>query len=147
MVRVPWVFGNGSWFKAFYLDVMKTKKIIYSYSQENFKMMLIDVEDCAASLIRIASLKHAGVLNVCMPEVICYDDFISILSDTSDVSTTYQFSDVDLKKRFEHAIYEAFTEEILLSTKYPKYQLQKHFRYMDPKTMIRERLASFLENE
>jgi nucleoside-diphosphate-sugar epimerase len=141
MVRVPWVLGNGSWFKSFYLDAIKKEKTIYSYSADNFRMMLIDADDCASSLIKIASLKHKGPLNLFMGQEILYKDFIAAISEASGIEQIKKYSSEELKNKFEPAIVEAFTEEILLDTKYNHYHLQNDFVYNDPVELVKKLLA------
>lgn len=147
MVRVPWVLGLGSWFKTFYHDPMKKNKVLKRYSPDHFRMMMIDVEDCAEQMVRLSHMNHKGIFNLYMEEQVLYHEFISILRETYEPSIVLDYSEKELRRDYEPAVFEAFHDEIILTTGFPDLRKKLEFRYTDVHQMLRERLAAFSKHE
>lgn len=147
MVRVPWVIGFGSWFKSFYHDVLRKEKRLRYYSTDDFRMMFIDVTDLANALVQIGNMQHQGVLNVFMPGIVEYKNFMHWLQQAYHPHETEPYDEENIRHDFQYAIAEAFTKEITLSTLYPELHAQFHFQYPDVEKMLKMRLTQFAENK
>jgi nucleoside-diphosphate-sugar epimerase len=58
VLRAPWVYGDGSWFRKFFRDPMRSKGFVPWYGAGDNWMSLIHVDDCAA-LIEYLSRRGA----------------------------------------------------------------------------------------
>ena len=147
MVRVPWILGNGSWFKTFYHQQINATQLLQCYSPDQFNMQVISVEDCASNLIRLSKLNHTGVYNLFMPTAIKYKQFIEEIALAYGVKNILPFDKNWLHGKFEKAIYEAFTKEILMTTINTDIQSKMVFTDATSLEMLQRKLASFTHHE
>lgn len=146
MVRVPWVLGFGSWFKAFYHDGVRQREMFSPLSPDHLRMSVIDVEDCARALIELGSMRHHGVFNLFQGEV-SYHEWMKIFADAYNLKHVGNFDPVRVGKEYERAVSEAFTTEITLSSKHTGMYEKIRFRYPDATAMLTERLKMFAKNK
>jgi nucleoside-diphosphate-sugar epimerase len=80
VVRPPWVIGDGSWFRQFYVNTaFRTGKVPVFGSGDNL-MSLIHVEDCAAQIIAVALGDDPGhVYNLCSMLAVSQREFVDTL--------------------------------------------------------------------
>lgn len=62
VVRPPWIYGNGSWFKWFYWQHMENKKSIPLYGKGLNQMSLIHIDDCAGMIFFAAKHGDPGTI-------------------------------------------------------------------------------------
>ena len=69
MVRPGWVIGNGSWFKRYYLDHIKSNLEIPCYGNPDCMMSIIDVNTLAKKVLSIACSKFYYPVFVFLHEI------------------------------------------------------------------------------
>src|SRR5690606_16279114 len=67
MIRLPWVIGNGSWFRWKYLDYMQRHYAVPIYGSGIHKMSFMDVDAIAPAVIHLLKINFSGVLNLYYP--------------------------------------------------------------------------------
>ena len=117
VVRLPWVLGNGSWFKWFYLDAMKRFGKIPVFGDRQNYMEIIDIEDVASFLLMIGRGSiGSGIINLPSQKAITQEEFVTLAGDVFNAgAANYR---VLYGKSLERASIEAFTSNILLTTKH-----------------------------
>jgi len=118
--RLPWLLGNGSWFRWFYLENIKTRKQIPAFGDMTNIMEIIDLRDAVELMIKISlESNDAGIFNIPAQKAISQQQFLNELSEYSRAEIT------DYKKiypgKVENEVLEAYTSNILLKTKHPQY--------------------------
>ncbi|MCS7298571.1 MAG: NAD(P)-dependent oxidoreductase [Spirochaetia bacterium] len=63
IIRLPWVFGNGSWFKMFYVDKLKFGYVPVYIGGDN-NMTIISVDDAINMSLWIVGNKPQGIYNL-----------------------------------------------------------------------------------
>lgn len=123
ILRPPWIFGNDSWFKHFYLSHIRSTGSLPQYGEGNNWMTLLHVNDCAG-LIKAYADQPVGTYNIFMGEHLTYSEFIERLARRLDLPVK-KYSDAELLRSHGKTFYEAFTfscklgtdhEEVLRST-------------------------------
>jgi len=123
MARAPWIIGNGSWFKSLYLDIIEKKKIIPQYSDDDFKMNLINVSECANMLYFLSTQQINGVINLAPTFPVYYKNFIQTLSS---FYPEIPISDCR-KDKFSSAFKEALNVEVTMRSNFPHLFNQQSF--------------------
>ncbi|MBS3770350.1 MAG: NAD(P)-dependent oxidoreductase [Bacteroidales bacterium] len=118
ILRFPWILGDGSWFKWFYMDIMKKYRVIPSFGDMKNKMQFIDVHD-AADLMRIYAIKAPapGIYNVFSDQILRQEDFVNRLSQIFQLPVKNH--EEIFTRQMEKEALEAFTSNIILKTNYP----------------------------
>jgi nucleoside-diphosphate-sugar epimerase len=113
-LRFPWLLGNASWFKWFYLqNIQQTNKIPLFGEGNNF-MSLIDVNDAAILMVKYAEeVHHSGVFNIFSPSQITQNEFVEIVSQVFKVEIVPHSL---IYPKLEAAAFEAFKSNILLNS-------------------------------
>ncbi len=126
LLRFPWLLGNGSWFKWFYLkNILDHNAVPLFGNGQNF-MNIIDVEDAVKLVMDIGKQAEIKpIRNICSPFNLSQKEFASLLADefncvVKDFRSIYSH-------RLEKEILEAFQSNILLTSKYP--QIIENFNY------------------
>ena len=116
LFRLPWLLGAGSWFKWFYLNPITEKKCIPLFNSGENIMEIIDVKDAVRQMLYFCSLGKAGIIN--LPGSIRSTQ----LEFASKVSSVFEIPQKPYTEVFtgklEAEVLEAFTSNILLSSKY-----------------------------
>lgn len=135
LVRMPWLTGNGSWFKWFYLENIKKYKAIPLFGEGKNIMEVIDVKDAARLMIRIGEYnQNIPVVNLSSPYRYTQKEFATLTSEVFRCSIkNYQLI---YPHKPEKEILEAFYSNILLKTNYP--EIFEGFTYTDPIQRIRQ---------
>lgn len=118
LIRLPWLLGNGSWFKWFYLDNIFRNQAIPAFGDMSNMMEIIDVNDAARLMIRIAGrIEGAGVHNILTQGAISQQEF------AETIAGVFSAEILDHKKllgKTEKAALEAFQSSIRLNTMHPE---------------------------
>jgi nucleoside-diphosphate-sugar epimerase len=117
--RLPWLLGNGSWFRWFYLENIRKSKSIPKFGDGKNHMEIIDVRDAVKLMAKIAfGSEIHGIINLPSLGAITQQQFLEKISEALHARI------VDFKKlypgRLEVEVFEAYTSSIVLGTKYPK---------------------------
>lgn len=117
ILRFPWLLGNGSWFKWFYLESVKKQNLIPVFGSGENLMEIIDVKD-AARLMKLYAAKNPepGVYNISSGKPVSQVNFVE------EVANVFHGKIVDYKSIFPKGIekeaIEAFTSNITLKSKH-----------------------------
>ena len=113
MVRPGWVIGNGSWFKRYYLDHIKSNLEIPCYGNPDCMMSIIDVNTLAKKVLSIACSKfYYPVYNPLGYEPITKNRFLNILQNVYNLNIVKK----DIPYIIDKAIFDAFNSSILLGS-------------------------------
>jgi NAD dependent epimerase/dehydratase family enzyme len=113
-LRFPWLLGNASWFKWFYLQNIQQSGTIPLFGEGNNFMSLIDVDDAAILMVKYAEEVHqTGVFNIFSPSQITQKEFVEIVSQVFKVEIVPHSL---IYPKLEAAALEAFKSNILLSS-------------------------------
>jgi len=117
LIRLPWLLGNGSWFKWFYLKNISEKKTIPAFGNMTNMMEVIDVKDAVQLMLRIA-MKHgdAGVYNIITQGALSQRCFAGKVAEVFSVKI---MDHTQVTGKIEKAAMEAFTSSIQLDTLHP----------------------------
>ena len=125
ILRLPWLLGSGSWFKWFFLNVMKEKMVVPRYSSGNNRMEILDVSDAARLMLQYAESGMTGICNLPGEKSRSSSEFYSAISKIYNLPIQ-DYRDV-FPAGIEKEAIEAFTSDISLGTNYP--QLISRFRF------------------
>lgn len=133
-LRFPWLLGNASWFKWFYLQNIQNGYKIPLFGEGKNMMSLIDVNDAASlMLIYAEEIKETGVFNIFSPSQITQKEF------TDCVSKVFKAEIIPFSffyPKLETAALEAFHSNILLSSQNMNLLSQYEFNSLE-ETLIR----------
>lgn len=116
IVRPCWIYGPGSWLKAFYLNPIWQKNVVPVYGKGDNLMSFIHVKDCAGQIKYFAKNGKSGhVYNVFTHPAITQKKFVEILSVHFKVPIK-QKPLWWLQFRFEKAVREAFAFSLDVNT-------------------------------
>lgn len=117
VLRFPWLLGNGSWFKWFYLDNIKKHHAIPEIGKMENSMEIIDVKD-AAKLMWLygESISSSGFFNIPSKRPVTQAGFIKeVASIFGVVGKNYKFL---YSGDPEKEAIEAFTSNIILNSQF-----------------------------
>jgi nucleoside-diphosphate-sugar epimerase len=118
--RLPWLLGNGSWFRWFYLENILKKNAIPSFGDRQNKMEIIDVRDAVELMIEIALRdKTPAIVNIPAKEAITQEKFLNEVAGR--FNTKIKNHTAIFPGKLEKAVMEAFTSNIQLKSQYPEY--------------------------
>lgn len=143
IVRLPWVFGNGSWFKSFYLQPIRNGNAIPVYGDGQNRMSFIHVKDAGKMIAEIALNEDFGTFNLTMENPLSQAEFCALLEEISGKKVEI-IPNLSLRKKFEKAIYEAFTTSIPLKSQYQK-RFNEHAEFTSAEDMLRKELPILLK--
>lgn len=131
IARPSWVYGPGSWLRAFYLHPVIKKNIVPLYGNGNNLMSFIHVKDVAGKLIHLSRYGAAGnIYNLYSHPAIPQHAFTGILSRlTSAPVKKKPFWWIRL--RHDSALAEAFTFSLNVKTLHPEIEKNYTLRYPD----------------
>lgn len=119
VLRFPWLLGNGSWFKWFYLENIKKHKIIPEFGKGDNLMEIIDVQDAAILMKHYSEqTTQSGIFNICQGKPIKHAKFLTEIKavlggEIRDYKSVFP-------KGLEKEAMEAFTSNITLSSLHPE---------------------------
>ena len=114
LLRFPWLLGDGSWFKWFYLNNIKECGCIPIFGEGRNIMSIIDLRDAAVLMIKYGeSSFKKGVYNIFSPEQISQLEFVHKVVDVFGCEVVpYK----EIYPKLEKAALEAFFSNIELWT-------------------------------
>jgi nucleoside-diphosphate-sugar epimerase len=112
VVRVPWVLGDGSWFKGFYKNYLIKNKLVPFYGDGSNIMSFITLVDLADELGLLMKSDFHKTIHISYSTYMSQLEFVKLVATFRRLDIT-QIS-VD---QYEKAIKEAFTSNIMLSSK------------------------------
>lgn len=115
IIRVPWVFGRGSWFERFYLEPMLGEGHVPLYGKGDNTMTFIDREDLGTAVLGIAAHKEVPVANLFMNDYLKQADFAALLHSFTGLPVR-SYSEEAIKAKGGILLLEAFNSNIRLST-------------------------------
>ena len=130
LIRPPWIAGQESWFKTFYIDPMIRQFHIPVYGKGDNWMSLIDVEDCAGLVqLAISESSPGMVYNIFNPR--CHlrqAEFVSgIKSITGFPQRTYHKREI--VDRYDRATWESLSFSLRMSTIHKRFLESYPFKY------------------
>jgi nucleoside-diphosphate-sugar epimerase len=140
LMRLPWLLGNGSWFKWFYLHWIEKAKAIPAFGDRNNLMEIIDVRDAANLILKYArEIATPGIYNIPSSGAISQQAFLNASSDVFNVPVK-DYTEV-IPGNIEKEALEAFTSNIILKTNHG--DVLDEFRYTPLKKTLIEIKKSF----
>ena len=116
LLRFPWILGNGSWFKWFYLDNMLKHGAIPKIGSGENQMTMLSLMDAANLMIRYgAEINKSGIFNIFGNQVHTQNEFTETVCKVFGVLST-PYTNL-YGKALEREAIEAFESNILLATK------------------------------
>jgi nucleoside-diphosphate-sugar epimerase len=114
LLRFPWLLGNGSWYKWFYLNNIKESGHIPVFGEGRNIMSIIDLRDAAALMVKYGeSSLEKGIFNIFSPEQISQLEFVHKIMDIHGCNVVpYE----KIYPKLEKAAREAFLSNIELGT-------------------------------
>lgn len=126
LLRLPWLLGNASWFKWFYLDSMQRKGAIPLFGDGQNMMEIADIRDITELMVKYGlEGPGQGTYNIPSGKAITQKEFAGLVSEI------FGYPVQDYKALFpgklEKEATEAFFSNILLGTHYPDLVQQHKF--------------------
>jgi nucleoside-diphosphate-sugar epimerase len=118
LFRLPWLLGDGSWFKWFYLNPIHDQGCIPIFHSGENIMEIIDVRDAAKLMLHFSNEGMTGIINLPGSVRLSQQSFAETVSSIFSV-TQKQYTDVFTGKLEKEAT-DAFTSNILLNSAYRK---------------------------
>ena len=138
IARPSWVYGPGSWLKAFFLQPAKSKNHVPQYGKGTNLMAFIHVQDVDGMLLHLSQEgKPGNIYNLSTQPAIAQKEFSELLSRITDAPVRKK-PVWWLHLRYEKALVEAFTFSLNLTTKYPAAFQSYTPRYPDLKEGLKE---------
>jgi nucleoside-diphosphate-sugar epimerase len=135
MLRFPWLLGDGSWFSWFFLKQLEQTGKVPLFGTGANRMSLISVKDAARLMVRCGSSDLiSGIYNIFSPFSPTQKTFAGLVASQGHGTVT-DYRNL-FPGRIEAAVYEAFTSNILLSTKHP--ELLEKFTFQSPEEILNE---------
>lgn len=117
ILRFPWLLGNGSWFKWFFLETIKKHGAIAGIGSMDNKMEIVDVDDAGKLMMEYAkAVENSGIYNIYSKKPVSQAAFVEAISSVFNVPVK-AYSDIFTEK-MEKEVIEAFTSNILLKSNY-----------------------------
>ena len=129
VLRFPWLIGNGSWFKWFYLKNINENNSIPLFGNGNNKMSILSVID-AARLMALYSDNSVGngIYNIFNPNSTTQKVFVEKVKEKFNCDITdYK----NIYPSLEAAAMEAFFSNITVDTSMKKIMNKYHFITLD----------------
>lgn len=117
IVRAPWVLGNASWFKQFYVKHITDKGYIPVFGDGENIMSVVHIDDCARFILQVAlTPTEPGVINMAVLEPVKQREFCKTLSIITKVPTR-NIPLGTLKRKYGRTVAEALTFSLHLVSK------------------------------
>jgi len=145
ILRPPWIIGNSSWFKVFYINYMRKNGKIPLFGEGYNLMTFLDVDDCAGLIAHATEIGQPGLYynlftpGSCMPQM----EFASRLSETTGLPVI-RITKQEMEKTFGRTLLEALTFSGHITTNYPEFISGYRFLYPTVDEMIRKNLPEDL---
>ena len=135
MIHPPWILGNASWFKHFYLKVMQEEGFVPQYGSGQEWMNLIHLEDCAGRILHFSERGSFGQrYNLLGSAAVQSGEFLKVLSELSGLPVTAKRAEGD----------EAGRAALASSIRLTSLHSELHEGFQDQHPDLREMLRSLL---
>ena len=146
IVRPPWIYGPGSWFRQFYYSSIIKSGVVPQFGNGANLMSLIHVDDCAALIKKVATMGATGtVYNLHTGSALTNETFCRILADITG-SKVGIIPDEVLLRKYGKTVYEALTFS-LNSTSRHKMIRDFPAAYVDHRSGLRQVIAQLDQME
>jgi len=120
IVRPSWIYGPGSWLKAFYLNPSKNKNSIPVYGTGDNLMTFIHVKDVVGLILHVSKNGMPGTIyNLGLQPAITQRNFVQLLCSLTGKKPR-QKPLWWIRLRHDKAIAEAFSFSLDVRTKHPE---------------------------
>ncbi len=138
IVRPPWIYGPGSWLKAFYLNPAAKTGNVPVYGKGDNLMNFVHVRDVAAMIIHLAE-KHPenGVYNIISDAVFTQKEFSSKIAELTNLEVRHKPL-WWMRLRFDKAVEEAFAFSLNVTTSHNTLFTDYNYYYPDFSTGLKE---------
>lgn len=140
MLRFPWLLGDGSWFKWFYLGTAEDYKAVPQFGDGKNRMEIMDVKDAAKLMVLYAQAGKKGIYNV-FNKAITQQEFVGAVSKQLKLPVK-DYRDL-FTEALEKETLEAFTSNIVLKSKHPNVLKAFKFRTLEETLSEIVRTAEF----
>ncbi len=128
IMRVAWAYGNGSWFKSFYLRPMHEAGYVPLYGDGNNYMSLVHVEDAAGLIEFFSSNGPVGeTFNVFCGSAIEQKQLAEVLHQISGLPI--RRVELEALRRLDKDVAEAFTFSLQVGTRHQALYQRYLFKY------------------
>ncbi|TNE81195.1 MAG: NAD(P)-dependent oxidoreductase [Bacteroidetes bacterium] len=146
VIRVPWVIGQGSWFKGFFTDKLQSEKRVPQYGSGENWMSFIEVSDAAKGIVYASLNFNRGVYHLAMPQALPQRNFCELISKLSGFPIK-AFSNTEMEMKFEEAIVESFRSNIILGTRFQENFPANFFQFTEVESALKHHLSLFLKDK
>ena len=131
MVRVPWVLGDGSWFKGFYKDDILKNKHVPVYGSAANMMSFITLAELAEHLKYLMDFDFHKTIHISYSQFISQLEFAQLISKHRNLP----LQQMEINK-YEKSINEAFTSNILLNSRVRELSVSQKELYLKLNTQL-----------
>lgn len=137
MLRAPWILGKGSWFSQLYERHMLEKKSVPVYGNENRRMSVTTVEDCARMLWHYTlNAPHAGIYNIYTFGDVSYSSFIEGIVKAYPQTGKTLYTQTDMQRIMDKTTTSSILCEVVLDTNHKELLNSYQPLYTDIDTYI-----------
>jgi len=142
VVRPPWIYGPGSWLKAYYLNPAAKTGNVPIYGKGDNLMNFVHVRDVAAMTIHLAEkYPENGVYNITSDDVFTQKEFSGKVAELTNLGLRHKPL-WWMRLSFDKAVAEAFAFSLNVTTKHKAIFSDYRFYYPDFEEGMKEILTS-----
>ena len=131
IVRPPWIYGPGSWLKAFYLNPAKKSGYVPVYGKGDNLMNFVHVRDVAGMTMHVAEKNPKnGIYNITSDATLTQKEFGLKLAELSNLNIRHKPL-WWMRLRFDKAVAEAFGFSLNVTTEHKSLFADYRFYYPD----------------
>jgi len=120
IIRVPWVMGNASWFKQFYVRPIKEMGYVPVFGEGENAMSVVHIEDCARFIMHVAlSSTKPGIINMAVLDSVTQREFCQTIASIANVPLR-SIPLHKLKGKYGKTVTEALTFSLNLISNRPE---------------------------
>lgn len=144
MLRLPWVIGNGSWFRWNYKRWITEKNFVPVYGTGDNMMTFLDVDVIGKAITELVNINFTGTFNLFHPQYLSQQDWAKAIADAS-ATPIRKLTDDDLNQ-LSSAVREAFATDIMLGSIHSAIQ-QKLLHLHEPLLLVVQKHLSASKDE
>lgn len=131
IVRPPWIYGPGSWLKAFYLNPSQKAGYVPVYGKGGNLMNFVHVRDVAGMIIHVAEkYPENGIYNITSDATLTQKEFGLKLAELTALKIRHKPL-WWMRLRFDKAVAEAFSFSLNVTTEHKGLFADYRFYYPD----------------
>ena len=133
MIRLPWLIGDGSWYKWFYQSTIKQNIAVPLFGDGLNNMHFLSVNNAADLLVKYTfKADYFKIYNIYSPYIIKQLDFVEYIAKVYDFPVKNQ--KMLWSNKLEKSIVEAFTSNIVLGSYFT--QILDEYKFDDPRDIV-----------